>query len=371
MSRIYLDYNASAPLHPSVRELLRSGDIGPPQNPSSLHGFGREARAHVERAREAVLKSADAHPGMRLVFTSGGTEADNMALRCFGWNHVLVGATEHASVRFVREDALVVPVDGNGIVDPDALASLLAPLKGKILVSIMAAGNETGVLQDIASLAAVAKRYGAFFHTDAAQAYGKIPFSAKTCGADFVTLSAHKIGGLTGTAALLYPACMDVAAPLLTGGGQEYRARAGTENVLAVRAFGTLAERIGEIREGFAATQTLRDALEERLLALDGTYVYGRCVPRLPNTSCVAMPGVKADTQLIDFDLAGYAVSNGSACSSGSAAPSHVLAATDKEGNPERRRCAIRVSLGPETTAEETEGFAGRYEKLYYRTRVS
>ena len=357
---VYMDYNAGAPLHGiALKRLQEFQAQRQPLNPSSLHNFGRNARGLLENARKSVLRSVEAPPSARLVFTSGGTEANNMALKSFAFDNVIVGATEHPSVRNVRPDAVICPVDENGRVLRENLGDILRSLSGRTLVSIMAANNETGVIQDLPPLISVAREYGAVFHTDASQAYGKIPFSLAETDADMVTLSAHKIGALPGVGALIYPKKM-TPVPLIDGGGQEFRARSGTENVMAASVFGNLAEALGDVRSEFTACQKLRDKLENNL---PDCYIYGGEAPRLPNTSCFAIPGIPSETQLVHFDLEGFAVSNGAACSSGTVTTSPVLQAM----HPNAAAFAIRASLGADVAASHIDAFIESVQKLLNR----
>ncbi|MET0156287.1 MAG: cysteine desulfurase family protein [Rickettsiales bacterium] len=368
---VYMDYNAGAPLHPEARRFLES-EILPfgPHNASSLHSFGRIAKGRLEKSRRALAASIGATPAHRVVFTSGGTEANNMAMRCFGWETIVVGATEHPSVRAAAEcgakRVLVLPSDEQGRISLEALEEALRQAEGATLVSVMAANNETGAVCDVPPLAEIAKKHGAFFHTDASQAYGKIAFSMKECGADMATLSAHKIGGLPGAGALVYPAGM-TPAPLVAGGGQEFRARSGTENVPAVAVFGHMAERIDEVRAEFFACAPLRDAMERHIKEIggDSVYVFAEKTPRLPNTSCFATRGAASDTQLAHFDLDGFAVSNGSACSSGTATPGAALSSMRKDLAP----FAVRVSLGSGVRESDVNAMCDSWKKYFFRIR--
>lgn len=346
MARVYLDHNATAPLRPEVRDAI-PGWLGRLGNPSSVHAEGRGARRLVEEARAQVAALAGAKPE-RVVFTASGTEANNLALRGFPDRRLLVSAVEHASVLAARPDAELLPVDGLGRVDPAVLAAALAGDPRPALVSIMAANNETGVLQPVSELAAAARGTGALFHCDAVQMPGRLPMPG---GWDLLTLSAHKLGGLTGAGALVL-AGADPAA-LVRGGGQERGRRAGTEGVLAIAAFGLAASLVEA--EGFP---DLRAALESTLVA-NGGKILGAGAERLPNTVCVALPGVAAETQLMALDLAGFAISSGSACSSGKVGRSHVLAAMGV--GPDLAGSAIRVSFGRLTTAQDLTRFAAAW----------
>jgi cysteine desulfurase len=331
------------------------GQVG---NPSSVHGFGRRARRAVEAARAQVAALVGAKPA-QVIFTASGTEANNLALRGFPDRAVLVSAIEHESVLRAAPDAPRIPVTPDGVVDLAALERLLAT-GAPALVSVMLANNETGIVQPIADVVALAHRHGALVHCDAVQAAGRMPLDLTALGADLVTLSAHKCGGPQGAAALI--ARVDPA-PLLVGGGQERGRRAGTESVAALVGFGVAAELAqAELAEAPSIAR-LRDGLEARVRALSNrAVVIGAGQARLPNTSCIALPGAKAETQVMALDLAGVAVSAGSACSSGKVAASHVLAAM---GVPRRLAgSAIRISLGWTTSAGDIERFLAAWSGL-------
>ena len=353
----YLDWNATAPLRPAaasaVAEALALGG-----NPSSVHRRGRAARRLVENSRAAVAALVGA-PAEAVIFTSGGTEANQLALLGSGRQRMLVLAIEHSSVLQAVPDAERIPVDGDGIVDLDALTALLAADRRPALVSVMLANNETGVIQPVGEIAEIAHARGAQFHCDAVQAAGKIPLSIAETGADLMTLSAHKIGGPSGIGALV--SSVEVA-PLLRGGGQERNRRAGTENLSGVAGFAAAASaaNLGE----YDRVRELRDRLEA---ALPEAVVIADGVLRLPNTSAIAMPGVPAETQIIAFDLDGVMVSAGAACSSGKVGPSHVLAAMRIA--PELANSTIRVSLGWSTTEADIAHFIDAWTALYRRTR--
>ncbi|MBN9088710.1 MAG: cysteine desulfurase [Reyranella sp.] len=349
----YLDHNATSPLRPvaldAVVEALQAGG-----NPSSVHRPGRAARARLDKARKQVAGLVGALPS-EVVFTSGGTEANNMALR--GHGRVLVSAIEHESVLRAVPDAERLPVDGNGLLDLATLERLLAARPA--LVSVMLANNETGVIQPVAEVVRLARAAGALVHCDAVQAAGKVPVDLRGLGVDYLSLSAHKLGGPTGVGALVVRA----GAPLATdrvGGGQEAWRRAGTENVAGIAGFGAAAE---ASRDGL--TPALRDRLEA---SLPGK-VHGAGAPRLPNTSCLSMPGVKAETQVMALDLAGVAVSAGSACSSGKVSRSAVLAAMGVDIAD--AETAIRISCGWNTVFEDIERLIAAWQALYTRVTYS
>jgi cysteine desulfurase len=353
----YLDWNATAPLRPAVAAAMNEA-LALCGNPSSVHRRGREARRCVEAAREAVAALADAAPDA-VVFTGGGTEANHLALLGCGRERVLVSAVEHSSVLQAVPGAERIPVDGDGVVDPTALAALLDGDARPAIVSVMLANNETGIIQPVRDLAAIARARGALFHCDAIQAAGKVPLALAGTGADFLTLSAHKIGGPAGVGALIAGAGVT---PLLRGGGQERNRRAGTENLAGIAGFAAAAA-VCEPAE-YACVGVLRDRLEA---ALPDAIVIGAGAPRLPNTSAIAMPGMPAETQIIALDLDGVMVSAGAACSSGKVSRSHVLSAMGLA--PDIADTTIRVSLGWSTSEADIAHFIDAWTALYRRTR--
>lgn len=361
-SAVYLDWNATAPLRSSARAALVDA-LALPGNASSVHGFGREARRRIEtsRAEVAALVGAAAE---EVVFTSGGTEANGLALRGMPLP-VAVSAVEHASVLAARPEAQRLPVDGEGIVRLDALEDVLA-VGGPILVSVMAANNETGVLQPIREIAARVHARGGMLHCDTVQAAGRFELDLTEMGADLATISAHKLGGPQGVGALIVRRGLPQLEPLLRGGGQEAGRRAGTENVAGIAAFGVAAREARDELATVGALQALRDGLEASIRRVaPRTVIVGAQAPRLPNTSCLALPGAEASTIVMALDLAGIAVSAGAACSSGKVRASHVLAAM---GLPEGIvRGAIRVSIGHGTHAADIDRFIAAWEALAAR----
>lgn len=355
----YLDHNATSPLRPEafevMAEALRLGG-----NPSSVHRAGRTARATVERARRQVGELVGALP-TEVVFTSGGTEANNLALNGTGAGRVIVSAVEHDSVCRACGDAEVLPVDSNGIVDLGALERMLAANTASTLVSVMAANNETGVLQPVGEVARIARAAGARVHCDAVQAAGKAPVDLHGLGVDYLSLSAHKIGGPTGSGALVVRAGASLV-PDRRGGGQESNRRAGTENVAGIAGFGAAAE----AARGGLDVEDLRNRFEAAVRALaPESVLFGATVRRLGNTSCLSMPGVKAETQVMAFDLAGVGVSAGAACSSGKVQRSTVLEAM---GVPsDAAECAVRVSLGWNSSSDDIERLIAAWRDLYIR----
>lgn len=354
---IYLDYNATVPLNPQALVKMQEW-LEIPANPSSVHRFGRTAKKQLEDARKIIAEAISAWPN-EIIFTGSGTEANVTVLNGFPERRLLVSAIEHSSV--LKNVPDTIKVDANGIIDLADLEKNLADNSQPALVSVMLANNETGVIQPINEVAAICKKYGALLHSDAVQALGKIPVDFSLLGADMLTISAHKAGGPLGAAVLVLKNNLAVK-PLLTGGGQELGRRAGTENVAAISAFAAAVEAID-----LDKMQKLRawlDEMEKQMKAVGGI-IFGENALRLPNTTCIAMPYVGNDVQLIDFDLNNYAVSAGSACSSGRIEKSHVLLAMGAQ--PELAQCAIRVSAGWNTTEDEIKKFTGSWLKLASR----
>lgn len=360
----YLDYNATAPLRSAAAAAMaEAACIG--GNPSSLHRQGRLARRAVEDARAKIAALVGARPA-ELIFTGGGTEANNLALGV-PVDRVLCSSIEHASVLQAASAAAteIVPVDPDGIIDLAALATMLARGSGRTLVSVMLANNETGAIQPLAEVAALVRRHDALLHADAIQAFGKIAVDASALGIDLLSLSAHKIGGPQGVGALVLREGVALR-PQQLGGGQELGRRAGTENVAGIVGFAAAAEAAFAQWPALAALAEWRDELEATLRArVPDLTVWSQAAPRLPNTSCISMRGVSSETQLIAFDLAGFAVSAGAACSSGKIAPSHVLRAMGADAT--EAGSAVRISLGWATTPAEVRRFAEAWLQLWAR----
>lgn len=364
-NRIYLDYNASAPVRPEARAAFVQR-LDSPGNASSVHQEGRDARHAVECAREAVGRSLGLS-SKTVTFVSGGTEANVTALNPLWkingqdlvFERLFVSAVEHPSVlaggRFLPEQVEILPVGSNGQIDLEALESRLSGREAPVLISVMAANNETGIVQPIQAISELVHSHGSYLHTDAVQAFGKMPIDVNELGADAVTVSAHKIGGLQGVGVIATRD--DVAIPaLMRGGGQEDYRRAGTENVAAIAAFGATISMFERIESEWAEIRRLRDLFEAELnrIAPYGV-VFGQGEQRLGNTTCFAIPGIRAETAMINFDLGGIAVSSGSACSSGKVSASHVLKAMGVEDAVARG--AVRVSLGWATTPDDISSF--------------
>jgi cysteine desulfurase len=379
VSRAYLDYNATAPLRAEAREAAL-GAMETTGNPSSVHAEGRAARRLVENARSEVARLA----GVRsrcVTFVSGGTEAANAALNpLFGGGQkaaplerLIVSAGEHACVlsghRFPIAE--VAPLLADGRVDLDWLdAACRRP--GRALVALQGANNETGVIQPVAEAASLVHAANGFLFCDAVQMAGRMACDIAALGADALILSAHKMGGLKGAGALIVArAGISLGAPLMRGGGQERGGRAGTESVATIAAFGAAARAcLAEENTEPPRLVGLRDRLAAAVRSVaEDAVIFAETTPGLPNTVCFAVPGVEAATLMIALDLAGIAVSSGSACSSGKVAPSHVLAAMGVR--PELARGAIRLSLGWASTETDVERFAAAFASVMTRMRAA
>lgn len=371
--RLYFDWNASAPLRVEARGAVLAA-LEAVGNPSSIHAEGRAARCIVEEARENIGLLVGAEP-RNVVLTSGGTEANMLALApprgpdAPPYGKLLVSAIEHPSVlaggRFTTSAVEQIPVNKSGQIDLSLLERRLAEGGCPVLVSVMLANNETGVIQPVSRVASLVHRAGGVLHVDAVQGPGRIPCEINSLGADLLTLSGHKIGAPKGIGALVRrDTAFPFPLPLITGGGQERRARSGTENVLGAAGFGAAAKAVSTMaRTESAHLVALRGRLEAGLkAATPDLVIFGAQTERLPNTTLLAVPGLKAETAVIALDLEGVGVSSGAACSSGKVQPSHVLAAMGVSAP--LRRGAVRVSLGWSTTLADIEKFFGVWRKL-------
>lgn len=367
MSRTYLDYNATAPLRPEARDaLLAALDIG---NPSSVHEEGRKARALVEEARADIAALVGA-PAETVIFTSGGTEACNLALglrQAAGGEvtRILVSAIEHSAVLSAAyESGLKVeelPVDENGRLDMAALDKALED-DAPALVCVMLANNETGVIQPVAEISAKTRAHGSLLFCDAVQAAGKMAINLFALGVDALSLSGHKLGAPMGIGALVTRPAV-VVPPQLIGGGQELGRRAGSENISGIAAFAAAARAAMRDMQAFQTLATQRDAMEAALLSAHADVaIFGKNTERLANTSCFALAGLNSETLVMALDLAGVSVSAGSACSSGKVSRSHVLAAMQVE--PHISKGVLRVSLGWQSQSKDTDNFIAEWSKL-------
>ncbi|PZM13177.1 cysteine desulfurase family protein [Rhizobium tubonense] len=379
-SRLYLDWNATAPLHPAARDaMLRALDLF--GNPNSVHGEGRATRAAIEAARRQVAIIAGAEPS-HVVFTSGATEAANMVLTPefrmgrtpLAIGHLYVSAIEHPALReggrFPKDRVSEIPVTFDGVVDLAALEALLAghdKATGLPMVAIMLANNETGIIQPARAAADIVQAHGGIFVVDAVQAAGRVPVDINGIGADFLIVSSHKIGGPKGAGALVSRGEVLMPKPLIHGGGQEKGHRSGTENSLALIGFGAAAAAaVAEFETRNVAIGALRDRLESGMrLAAPDVIIHGAEQSRVPNTCFFTLPGLKAETGQIAFDLEGVALSAGSACSAGKLGESHVLVAMGRDP----QLGALRISLGFATTDEEIDRAISVFAKIAGRRK--
>jgi|WetSurMetagenome_2_1015567.scaffolds.fasta_scaffold00076_10 cysteine desulfurase NifS len=377
--RIYMDHNATTPLAPEVYEVMAEVLKDHFGNPSAIYREGKEARSIIEGARRSVAQLLNC-TARRIIFTSGGSESNNLALKGIafgsrgGKDHIITSATEHPSVleacKWLEDRGFsitVLPVDGTGAVDPQDLLRAITPKT--CLVSVMTANNETGAIQSIVELAAIARERNVLFHTDAVQAAGRIPLDVEVLGIDFLSLSAHKLYGPKG-AGILYVRNEPCPAPLIHGGKQERGLRAGTENVAAIAGFGKAAELAIKSLPAMQRVGKMRDSLQMKISEIiPDAHVNGNPARRLPNTLNMTLPGLRGESLVLVLDQQGFSLSSGSACRSGSPKPSHVLLAMGL--SEEEAHCSVRLSLGPENTFEEIDRAAVLFEEALNRARNS
>lgn len=369
--RVYLDHNAGSQMRDAVRNALVDA-LGWSANASSVYQEGRKAKGTIERARDRVAALVGADP-KAVTFTSGGSEGAATVLQTEmsvggkprKLDRLLISATEHDCVLkggfFAPEQITKLPVDAAGLVDLEALRSALHASEEAgetVLVAIMFANNETGVLQPVEAIGALAAEHNALFFCDAVQAPGRVAIDINNIGAHFLTLSAHKLGGPQGVGAIVRRSDAYAFKPLIRGGGQEAFGRAGTENMAAIHGFGVAADEALSELQSMPAMAAMRDAMEAEL---QGVTIMGADAPRLANTSCILVPGLSAETLLIALDLKGFALSSGSACSSGKVSASHVLQAMGQ--SEEAARSALRISFGWNTKKEDVNRFVSAFNE--------
>jgi len=369
MKYTYFDHNATSNIIAEVKSAIVSLlDVA--CNPSSVHSLGRGAKSIVEASRNSILAalhtSSDKY---NLVFTSSGTEANNLFIHNFTNSHLFVSSIEHDSIMqpaLSNKKIIKIRVDSHGLLDLDHLEAALAQAgTGNKIVSVIFANNETGVIQNMKEIARIAHRYNALLHSDAVQAFGKIDIDLTNLDIDLITVSSHKCGGPLGVAALLYKKNLTLHSQIM-GGGQERGLRSGTENIAAIAGMGKVADLITAINDQYTNVRKLRDLFESKILLIaPEVKIFAKSVKRLPNTSCFTMPRVANDAQLIHFDLSGFAVSAGAACSSGKVKTSSVLLAMGV--GDDIANTAIRVSLGINNTADEVNNFITVWQSLYKR----
>lgn len=379
---VYLDHAATTPVRPEVLEaMLPYLGVEAFGNPSSAHRVGRAARAGVEEAKRRVAEALHVEPN-QVIFTSGGTEADNLAIIGSalaakdhgGHFRVAVSATEHKAilaaahaVKHLGGDEIILPVDSDGLVDETAVADAIR--RGVAIVSVMWVNNEVGTVQPIAKLAARCREAGVAFHSDAVQAFGKIPVNLAEVPVTFLTISGHKIGAPKGIGALIVRDRHALEA-IIHGGGQQFGIRPGTENVPGIVALGRAAELAAKEQATTGArVAKLRDDLEARFLAVvPDAVVNGKNAPRAPQTVSFSIPGADGEALLMHLDLAGIACSGGSACSTGSVDPSHVLTAMGIA--KDMGSAALRFSLGRESTSEDVDALIEAMPKVVAKVRA-
>lgn len=364
---IYCDYNATTPLDPRVLETMLPYLSGTYGNPSSIHRYGRLARTAIDVAREQVAALVNAHP-TQIIFTGGGSESDNLAIKGVTANRkpgiIAVSSIEHDAV-FKTAFSLMtsgwqveqIPVDDQGRIKIQAFNPQTK------LVSAMLANNETGVIQDVATIAENAKKVGAIVHTDAVQAVAKIPVDFNALNVDLMTITAHKIYGPQGVGALIWNRAIELT-PLIHGGGHEQGLRSGTENLAGIVGFGKACEIAkAELMARSDKLKKLQMQFETGLSHLSGVVIFGQQASRVNNTTLLAMPGFDGEMLLMLLDKQGFAVSSGSACSSGTGQASHVVRAMNVPRD--LAQCVIRVSFGQENTANDVEALLGVLSAIY------
>ncbi|UWI83304.1 cysteine desulfurase family protein [Wolbachia endosymbiont of Howardula sp.] len=366
---IYADYNATSPISKNVQKHIIDTLYKCILNPSSLHKKGQEARRILENTRDKVRNVLGVSSTQEIIFTSGATEANNMVMKGITDHHQVISAIEHPSILESADHPHIVPVNHEGVIDLLALEKTLIKLTGKkIIVSVMMANNETGVIQPIGDIVQISHRFQALCHTDATQSVGKIKVDMEELGVDLLTFSSHKFGGILGTGVLIFNKNIAIK-PIIIGGQQERGIRGGTENVIAITGLSTALDDIPELLSRMHTIKILRDHLETQVLSYDSKIkIFSKNSKRLPNTSFIYMPGVKNDIQMMYFDLNNIAVSNGSACSSGKIEASQVLLAmgiTHTEAE-----CAIRISIGPDTSMQDIKKIESCWYNLYHKRHV-
>ncbi|MGL9732788.1 MAG: cysteine desulfurase family protein [Wolbachia sp.] len=367
---IYADYNATFPIINSVKKSILEVLSKQILNPSSLHRKGQEARKILQDARDNVRGIIGALSDKEVVFTSGATEANNLVMRGITGYRYVISAIEHPSILNSAYNPHIISVNQEGVVNLLELEKILSKFEkdNKVIISVMMANNETGVIQPIKEVAEIAHKFGAICHTDAAQSVGKIEVNMEDLGVDLLTLSAHKFGSIAGSGVLIYDKKL-VIEPIIIGGRQEKGLRGGTENIVAIAGLSAALGDIPNLLSKMDEIKKLRDQLECKLLNLASNIkIFGKNSKRLPNTSLIYMPKVKNDVQLMHFDLNNIGVSNGSACSSGKVEPSHVLLAMGAA--KEQAECSIRISIGPKTKPRDVEKIVDCWYNIYKKNTL-
>ncbi|WFW29804.1 MAG: cysteine desulfurase [Wolbachia endosymbiont of Menacanthus eurysternus] len=362
---IYADYNATFPIIKSVKKNILKVLSKQILNPSSPHKKGQETRKILHDARDNIRKTIGVLDNKEIIFTSGATEANNLVMKGIVNSKHVISAIEHPSILNSTYNPHIVPVNQEGIINLLELEKILSKIKEdkKVIVSVMTANNETGVIQPIKKISEIAHKYGAVCHTDATQGIGKIEINMEDLGVDLLTLSAHKFGGIAGSGVLIFDKKLTIK-PIIVGGEQEKGLRGGTENIIAIASLSAALHDIPHLLSKANKIKKLRDKLEYELLKLvSDIKIFGKNSKRLPNTSLIYMPKVRNDIQLMHFDSNNIAVSNGSACSSGKVEPSHVLLAMGV--TKEQARCSIRISIGSKTKLQDIKKIIDCWYKIY------
>jgi len=375
MTYIFLDHNSTTSIKPFIKDAMFDV-MEHPLNASSIHNFGRKAKEIVNLSRKKILDNLNAE-GEEVIFTSSGTEANNLAVKgFFNVDYIAISTIEHISVvksAFSTDKEIIeIPVDNNGVIDIDCVEKIAEEYKDRVLFSIMLANNETGVIQPIKEIGEIIHKYNGYLHCDAIQALGKISVDFSDLNVDMLTISSHKIGGPQGAAALVIDKSL-LLEPMIYGGSQENNNRAGTENIPSILGFGMAVDSINNEVKSNGLIGYLESNINGYIDHGDDIEIFGKNADRVYNTTFIAMKGMDSQTQVINFDLAGIAVSNGSACSSGTVKKSHVLKAMNV--SDEVSSCAVRVSIGEETTKSDIDRFfevwKNNYEKVKNRKQYA
>lgn len=365
-STIYLDCNATTPIRPEVIELVATL-MAKPHNASSIHSMGREGHKHIEQAREIIGKLVNA-PAAQITFNSGATEGNNTVLKHFKDERVLISNIEHASIFGIQKTSEKIQVTSDGAVDLEHLETLLKQTPKAALVSVMIVNNETGVIQPIKQVSDLVHKYGALLHCDGVQAAGRIPIDMQEMGIDFLTLSAHKLGGPQGVGALITGLC-GITPVLLEGGGQEKMARAGTQNVAGITGFGLAIEMAGDWKAYQEQLLPLQEKLETGIKTISPeARIFGCDAQRAANTTMFSVAGLSSEILLMSFDLENICLSSGSACSSGSVQASHVLGSMG--ASCAETSGALRVSMSWATSESDINAFLTAWGEIYQRMQL-
>ncbi len=362
----YLDYNATTPLLPDIAiKMLEISNA--PLNSSAIHCYGREAKHILDNARKCISELINIQHTHALIFTSSATESNNLAIKGLASTHKIITApSEHLSVLSICDNHLIA-VNNMGLVDLDNLENICKAQNTPFLISVMMANNETGIIQPVKEIAEIVHKYNGLFHTDASQALGKIALDVDDLNIDLMSISSHKIGGPLGVGGLIVRKSLDIS-PMINGGGQEFGYRAGTQNIASIHGFAAACKIVMQRRdEYFRRTKRLISLLEDKIKALSkNTVIFASDAERISNTSSFTMPGVLSETQVMHFDIDGFAVSAGSACSSGKIAAPYVQMSMGFDADI--ARTALRVSIGFETIIDEIDAFFESWKKLYIKT---